>query len=144
MTHQSRTSPVAPAQRRRRRAESRQSAYRRALTRCVSVALVVVMLVVQTPAAPSMLAADATRWQQGLAFWWESRGWAGALRDFVSGQSRPAARRQQPQSQRDARVRRVVISPGDVTARTGEPVRFVAIAYEQGGNTVSGVSFVWS
>ncbi|HEU4597120.1 MAG TPA: RHS repeat-associated core domain-containing protein, partial [Pyrinomonadaceae bacterium] len=128
----------------RRRARWRRAGLRRRLSRFLTIALVVVMLVEQTPAAPLLLAGAASRWQWGLAFWYESSGWAKTMRGLVSPQGEAKGRGQESQSARNARVRGVRISPDGARVVPGEKVRFAAVAYDQQGNTVGGVRVKWS
>jgi RHS repeat-associated protein len=56
----------------------------------------------------------------------------------------PANKPQEKQEERDARVKRVQIYPGDVSVGLYERVAFAAVAYDADGNPVGGVSFSWS
>ena len=79
--------------------------------------------------------------QQGsastLSFWYQASGLAKLL------QGRGNAPGQEKQSDRDAKVSRIQIFPGDVTVDVNEHVRFAAVAYDDAGNTVGGVKVRW-
>jgi hypothetical protein len=51
---------------------------------------------------------------------------------------------QEKQSERDARVSRLEILPGDVTVQEGQRVNFTAVAFDSSNNTVGGVKIRWS
>ncbi|HEY8460665.1 MAG TPA: hypothetical protein VIM99_09810, partial [Blastocatellia bacterium] len=113
----------------------------------------------------NVILATAVNSAQGAHFWWHSSGWAARyerLRDEflprIGAQPRPrgwdgkgAPRRSRPapqavetQQDRDQRIARVRIFPGDVEIKTGEQIIFNAIAYDNDDNAVSGVDVKWS
>jgi YD repeat-containing protein len=124
---------------------------RRIWKQALSVALVSTLLFNTAFAAPQTAenaAAMVKGWKQELRYWlyasgWESRllAWQGRLTD-KPGKTEPKP--QETQEERNAKVVRVEISPGDVTAQAGEPVVFSAAAYDPHGAPVSGVKFTWS
>ncbi len=97
-----------------------------------------------TPAAPQTIVGVGKELPVSLVFWFHSSGWAARLRRVVQGQSAPASKPQETQADRDARVTRVQIYPGDLTVQLSRRVRFVAVAYDNGGNAVGGVQTKWS
>lgn len=50
---------------------------------------------------------------------------------------------QEKQSDRDAKISRIEISPRDVIIHTGEKVIFAALAYDKDGKLIPGVKFTW-
>ena len=111
--------------------------------RAFSVALVLVMLSAQTPAAPPVLKGVASEWRLGAALWLDASGWSATLRGLADGQPAPRTKKQEKQDERDARVARVQLSPAAATVRAGERVVFAALAYDKDGAPVGGVRFKW-
>jgi RHS repeat-associated protein len=108
------------------------------------VALILSLLATTTPAASQTIVSVAQESRVSFAFWLHANGRLTKLRRQLTGQSLPEPRPQERQTERDARIRRIRISPDNVTARIGETVRFAAIAYDEGDNTIGGVKFSWS
>jgi hypothetical protein len=131
-----------------------------------------VVMFLQVPASPQVsravvevVSAKAINsWHEGR-FWWHSSGWAAwaerfrneylpnigatAQRTGWDGQvaqrrSRPTPQDVETQQDREQRVARIEVSPGDVEVRTGEQVIFTAIAFDQDGNVTNGVEAQWS
>src|SRR5262245_57946448 len=131
----------------------------------------VVVLVVQVPASPQVSQATAkvisaaavNSWQDGR-FWWHSSGWAARaerlLNEFLPGigvttqgrgwdgkgaprPSRPAPPKVETQQDREKRIARIRIFPGDVEIKTGEQVVFNAVAFDHDDNPVGGVDVKW-
>lgn len=132
-----------------RRKESPRTVRRRAphgyLYRAVSLGLVTALLSSSTPAASLVLQPMFMEARTGLFFWFNASGWSNTLLGLFSAQRPPAgAKRQETQSERDARVSRITIKPGDVTIRVGERVMFSAVASDGNGVPVSGVGFKWA
>ncbi|MDQ3803326.1 MAG: hypothetical protein M3416_05670, partial [Acidobacteriota bacterium] len=112
--------------------------------RALSVLLCLSLLATSTPAAPAVLKDIASGARLGVALWLDSSGWSAAVREVVTGQSRPGRVEEEQQEERDSRVTRVEISPGgEVTIRAGERVMFAAVAYDEEGAAVGGVRFKW-
>ncbi len=100
-----------------------------------------------------------TNWGQEVRFWWHSSGWEAFVRahwpfqqsasaspkgwDGKGAPPRPTPESPEKKQDREAKVARVRISPGDVTIRTGEQVTFAAIAYDRDGHTISGLDVAW-
>ena len=117
---------------------------RRGVARALCLVLILSLLSTSTPAAPQTIIGAAGQWQLSLAFWFRASGWAATLRGALQGRSdRPAHKPQEKQNDRDARVARLQISPGDVTLRIGQRVIFAAIAYDLDGAPVGGVRYKW-
>jgi RHS repeat-associated protein len=137
--------------------------------RFACLAMTIVMFL-QVPASPhvshAVVEAVSSKainsWHEGR-FWWHSSGWAAraerlrneflpgigatAQRRDVNGsprRSRPAPREVETQQDREQRVARIKIFPGDVEIKTGEQVVFNAVAFDQDGNAVNGLEVKWS
>jgi RHS repeat-associated protein len=124
----------------KRRGAGRAASWvRRRLTRALSLALALCLLASSTPAAPMVAAQTAARFSADFNFWLLSSG-GSTLLERLFGQRAPA---QRGQGERDAKVARVVISPGDVTLQIGEPMMFAAVAYTHDDAPVGGVAFQW-
>src|SRR5215213_9806682 len=71
---------------------------RLALTRAVSVSLIITIMAVQSPAAPRVLSGVASDTRAGLAFWLDAGGvtsWLGAL---LTSAQKPSRGAQEPQA----------------------------------------------
>ncbi|MDQ3686646.1 MAG: DUF4214 domain-containing protein [Acidobacteriota bacterium] len=134
---------------------ARADVLRRAPGQAVRIALVIALLAGQAPAAPVVLSGIAEGWRADFSFWLLSSGWAAAGVQGKGGGSsgprtrpspvpRPSPKPQEKQAERDARVSRVRIYPGDVTLELDEPVVLAAIAYDANNAPVGGVRFTWS
>ncbi len=121
----------------------RRAALRRGLHRTLCGALIIALLAAQTPAAPLLLTGAGARWQQNLAFWFQSSGLARTLSDLAAFQRGNKPGRQETQQERSGRVARLQVSPDDATIRTGERIQFAAIAYDQLDAPVGGLRFIW-
>jgi len=106
--------------------------------RLLSLALLTSILVSSTPAAPRTIVTMASESATTLAFWFHSSGFARLT------QGNGKAKGQEKQAERDARIDRLQIFPGDLTIDLGERVRFSAIAFDQNNNAVGGVKIKWS
>ncbi|MBO0863084.1 MAG: Ig-like domain-containing protein, partial [Chloracidobacterium sp.] len=115
-------------------------------------------------AVVGVVSATAINSAQGAHFWWHSSGWAARYErlrnEFLphfgarsqqngwDGKGAPAHSRPAPkaetQQDREQRVARIQIYPGDVAIKTGEQIIFNAVAFDNDGNTVSGVAVKWS
>src|SRR6185295_11446017 len=110
------------------------------LGRALSVVLIISLLTVSTPAAPKTIVDVAQEVSFSLALWYR----AGGLREMLQGLGEGNPRKQEKQADRNARVTRLEISPGNVTVKRGERVQFAAIAYDANDSSVSGVKIKWS
>jgi hypothetical protein len=61
-----------------------------------------------------------------------------------AGKQRPAPKAQETQPDRDRRIVKISIHPGDVAATVGEIIQFTAIARDSNGAAVPGATFTWS
>jgi hypothetical protein len=98
-------------------------------------------------------------WQSGR-FWWHSSGWAARAERLrneylpnigataqqrgwdgkgAPRNSRPALQAVETQQDREQRIARIRIFPGDVEIKTGEQVVFNAVAFDKDDNPVSGL-----
>ncbi|HJQ31293.1 MAG TPA: hypothetical protein VJ866_03890, partial [Pyrinomonadaceae bacterium] len=117
-------------------------AVRRILPRALSLALALCLLSSSAPAAPLVLSGMATQLNADAAYMLRG-GWRGLLAQVLgSGQANGRAR-QEKQQERDARVSRIEISPGDVTLQVGQRMYFDAAAYDASGDVVGGVKIKW-
>lgn len=114
-----------------------------ALRRALSVSLVIIILAVQAPAAPQIIMGVGAQWRADAALWLNASGWVAKLGALLTGTQKPAPGRQAAQAQRNARVSRIQISPGDVTIKEGEQIDFAASALDSDDAPVSGVRFKW-
>ncbi|HEU4769379.1 MAG TPA: hypothetical protein VFS77_18570, partial [Pyrinomonadaceae bacterium] len=79
-----------------------------------------------------------TQARVGFMFWYASSG----LVSWFQGRFTPDIR-QETQDQRNVKISRIEIFPGDVTVELGEQVRFAAVGYDAEGNPVGGARFKW-
>jgi RHS repeat-associated protein len=112
---------------------------RRVLTQALSIFLVIAILAVQASAAPQVITGLTAQWRAGVALWLDSSG----LSALLSRAQKPPSPGQASQAQRNARVARVTISPGDITIKEGDQVEFAAEAFDAQNAPVGGVRFKW-
>ena len=117
---------------------------RRNLSRALCLWLITVLLATSTPAAPQTIVALVADGSTSLMFWFHQSGWAATLKQTNSGQGPPDHKRQEKQEDRDTRVARIEIYPGDVTVQVDERVAFTTVAFDQHGDPVGGVRVKWS
>jgi RHS repeat-associated protein len=110
----------------------------------VCLLLLVSLLSTSTPAAPQTITGLVSDLSASLKFWFHQSGWDASLKETFSGQKKPDVKPEEKQKDRDARVVRIEIYPGDVTIQVDEQVAFAAVAYDQDGNAVGGVHVKWS
>src|SRR5713226_1101410 len=110
------------------------------LSRVASIALVLCLLSSSTPAAPETIVAAARESSVSFAFWYQASG----LAKFIQGRGLGNAPGQEKQADRDAKISRVQIFPGDVTVDLSDHVRFSAVAYDRDGDSIGGVKTRWS
>ncbi|HKY41776.1 MAG TPA: hypothetical protein VJM50_01670, partial [Pyrinomonadaceae bacterium] len=108
--------------------------------RVLSIVIALSLFTSSVPAAPRILV-NVTR-ESALTF----KFWFGNsfLAKLVQGQGIAVTRRQERQADRDARISRLQIFPGDVKLSMGERVRFVAIAFDEDDNPLGGIRTRWS
>jgi hypothetical protein len=117
---------------------------RHLVARTVSIGLIVSLLTVSTPAAPQTIIGVAKEWRVGFAFWLRGDNVAAKLYQTLTGQTPPQAKPQEKQQDRDAKVSRIQIYPGDVTTHVDMPVHFAAVAYDGNDAPLGGVKISWS
>lgn len=105
--------------------------------------LVVSLLATSTPAAPQTIVGLAGEWQAGLAFWLRGNGLPAKVHRALTGQN-PELRPQERQEEREARVTRLQLYPGDTTIGLDDRVLFAAVAYDSNSAPVAGVRITWS
>lgn len=126
---------------RRFRSTNRSNFLRHTIARSISLAVILSLMAYSTPAAaPAAIAALAKESRVSLAFWLHATGLAKLLQGQGAGNANPPEK----QSDRDARVSRIQIFPGDVTVDLSDHVTFSALAYDRDDTPVGGVKFKWS
>src|SRR5689334_23424373 len=100
----------------------------RGFARVVCLLIVMSLLCNSTPVAAATIVGVSEEWSVSFTLWLQTSGSLTALKRLLAGEYWSNASAPQKQSDRNARVRRIRISPGEVTARIGEVVRFSAIA----------------
>jgi len=106
--------------------------------RATTIGLILCLLSTSTPAAPQTIVALAKESRISFAFWFRASG----LAKLIQGQGN--ANGQEKQSDRDAKVSRIQIFPGDLTVQLDQRVHFSALSYTADGSPVSGVTIKWS
>ena len=106
----------------------------------ISVALIVSLLTVSTPAASQTVVDAARDTSLSFALWYR----AGGLTRLFQGLGQGTRHKQEKQAERNGRVARLEISPGNLTVKRGERVQFAAIAYGSDDSSISGVNIKWS
>src|ERR1041384_5419970 len=105
---------------------------------CVLIALS--LFTSSAPAAPRIIV-DVTRESAiSFTFWFSDSVFARLIQ--VQGIGR--TKKQEKQADRDSRISRLQIFPGDVKINVGERVRFVAVAFDQEDNALGGIRIKWS
>ena len=116
-------------------------------------------------AALQAVSAKAAGYGQDAQFWWHSSGWAARAERLrneflpnIGAQAQPkgwdgkgAPRRSRPvppaietQQDRERKIARIKIFPGDVELKTGEQVIFNAVAFDHDDNILSGLDVKWA
>jgi RHS repeat-associated protein len=113
------------------------------LGRIAPITLVLCLLSSSTPAATQTIVGIAKESSISFVFWLRANGVPRKLQEIVTGQD-PAPKAQEKQEDRDVRVSRIEIYPGNVTITIGQTVIFSAAAYDYQDSGVGGVSFNWS
>ncbi|MDQ3804394.1 MAG: hypothetical protein M3416_11250, partial [Acidobacteriota bacterium] len=107
--------------------------------RALSLFLIICLLSTSAPAAPRVIAGMASQFTADASYLFRNGLW-GLLSQAVGGQA-PA--KQEKQKDRDARVSKIEISPGDVTLQVGQRMIFAASAFDANGDVVGGVKIKW-
>ena len=157
------------SRRRRRPAGSRFMPF--PFKRLATLAMIAVMSAQSALASPEVshvmantVSATAINSAQGAHFWWHSSGWAARyerLRNeylpIIGAQSRPrgwdgkgAPRHSRPappemetRQDKEQKIARIKIFPGDVEIKTAEQIIFNAVAFDY-DDTISGLDAQWS
>jgi len=117
------------------------SSLRYNIARTISVFVIISLMTSSTPAAaPATIVALAKEYGVSLEFWLHASGLAKLVQGSGSGNANP----QEKQSDRDAKVSRLQIFPGDVTVDLSDHVSFSALAYDRDNTPVGGVKIKWS
>ncbi|MGH9930778.1 MAG: carboxypeptidase-like regulatory domain-containing protein, partial [Pyrinomonadaceae bacterium] len=109
----------------------------------VSLIVAFSLLLCSTPAAAQTIVAVGHEWQVDLGFWLRANDLPAKLQGLLPEQD-SLPRAQEKQRDRDARVSRIQIYPGDLTINFTEQVSFAAVAYDLNGEPVGGVKIRWS
>ena len=120
----------------------RRLSSRRAANIAVALMVAISMLTTSTPAAAQTVVQVATESHANLSFWWLANQPLRRLTNWLGAQQAPIA--QEKQADRDARVHRIEILPGDVEAEERQIINFAAVAYDKDDEPVSGVAFRWN
>jgi RHS repeat-associated protein len=115
-------------------------------------------------AAVKAVSAKAVNYGQDAQFWWHSSGWAARAErlrnEFLPNigaqaqpkgwdgkgsqrNSRPAKPAVETQQDREGKIARIKIFPGDVELKTGEQVIFNAVAFDREDNPLGGFDVKW-
>jgi RHS repeat-associated protein len=113
------------------------------LRQALSTLLVMSLLASSTPAASETIVGVGRESHATLGFWLKANPGTTKLYRTLTGQSPAGARRQEKQTDRDARVSRIEVYPGSVTVDLNEQVTFAAVAYDAGNSPVGGVKVQW-
>ena len=105
----------------------------------IAITLVLSLLSNSAPAAPQIIVSFAREESTELTFWYNSSG----LSKLVQGRA-VAPGPPETQGNRDTKVARLQIYPGNLTIELLERVRFAAVPYDSQGNAVGGVKVTWS
>ena len=111
--------------------------------RVLSVLLVFSLLTVSTPGAPRAVVETSQQVGADISFWLRANYVIPKLWNLITQQNQKP-KPEQSQSERDAKVRRLEILPGDVTVQEGQQVNFTAVAYDEENNPVGGVKIDWN
>jgi RHS repeat-associated protein len=113
--------------------------FRRHAARALSLLLAVCLLSSSAPAAPRIITGLASQFSLDASYLLRTKVWGGLTQSL--GNKTQA--KQEKQKDRDARVSRIEISPGDVTLQAGQRMIFAATAFDQANEPVGGVRIKW-
>jgi RHS repeat-associated protein len=119
---------------------SAYSSFRRGLGRAANIALILCLLTTSTPAAPQTIIAVTKESSISFAFWFRASG----LGKLIQLRGTSKASKQEKQADRNAKVTRIQIFPGDITLQLDQGVHLSAVAYDLNDSPVSGVNIRWS
>src|SRR6185503_10925246 len=109
---------------------------RRALTIVIALSL----FTSSAPAAPRIVVDVTKESAISFMFWFANSVFA----ELLQGQGIGFTKKQEKQADRDAKISRLQIFPGDVKISVGERVRFVAVGFDQDDNALGGIRIKWS
>lgn len=115
----------------------------RAISKTLSIVLVITFLSPQTPAARLLLRDAAEELGSQFTLMSATAAAAAGWVADAAGQDRPSRVAQETQEERDARAVRIRVYPEDARIRSGQPVYFTAIAFDRNEVPVGGVRFNW-
>lgn len=110
--------------------------------RSLCITLILSLCATSTPAAPQTIVAVTKESSVSLAFWFHASGVRKLASQLLQGQI-PNLTRQETQQDRDGRVARIQIYPGDLTVDLDDQVQFSAIAYDRYNTPVGGIKMRW-
>lgn len=102
------------------------------IRRSVSLALLISLLSSSTVAAPQTLVGIAKETRAGVAFWFRVND----IANLLQGNRNRPEHKQEKQEDREARISRLQIYPGDLTMSLAERATFSAVAYDHSGNAI--------
>lgn len=125
----------------------------------IAIALIISLVSNNTLAATGIVS-TAAGLSQDMHLWWHASGWAAAFSSYFPGKpsnlyqsgwdgkgapkrDRPAPEPPEKKDERERKIARVKIFPGDVTIQTGEQVVLTAIAYDKAGAAIGGLDYKW-
>lgn len=112
-------------------------------TRVLSIFLALTLFCNSAPAAPQTIVELTTEWRASLNFWLRTSDISGRVFRSLTGQNPPRPKPQEKQQDRDVRIVRIQIYPGDVTVHVEEHVQMAAVAYDNDNAPVGGVQMTW-
>ena len=115
----------------------------RSLRSVIAVGLVIALLASSTPAAPKTIVGVTREWHGTLAFWLRANGVEEKLTQTLTGQNPRRPKPQEKQEERDGRVARIQIFPGNTTLRVEDRLQLTALALDKDGQPVAGVPFTF-
>ncbi|HYV03476.1 MAG TPA: hypothetical protein VFB82_02760, partial [Blastocatellia bacterium] len=116
----------------------------RSLACALSMALITIILVTQTPALPASARQLYSESRDSFKFWFHSSGWSKTVSLLTGQLGGESAAQAEKQADRDARVATIRAFPGDVSLKMGERVFFTAAGYDEKGQAVGGIKFTWA
>jgi RHS repeat-associated protein len=111
------------------------------LSHGLAIGIVLCLLTSSTPAAPQTIVALANESLFSFHFWFYN---SGARKLLLQGQRGGAAKKQEKQSDRDAKISQIQIFPGNLTVDADDKVKFSAIALDAIGNPIGGTKIKWT
>ena len=113
--------------------------FRHLISPAISIVLVLAIMVSSAPAAPRVIVDQVKESRASFSFWFNNSG----LSNLFDPQRWRSPKQQEKQEDRDARVAKLEIYPGDVAVNLNDQVAFSAVAYDSEDAPVSGVKVTW-